>query len=303
MSTDEHTAAPSARSLVPMLALLLALVGLLATDWSAVDRGTLRSALGRDLQRITALASLQPAAGAEQARASMPVRVAQEGGPLWVTDAAQAAIADDPIFVEGDPHLLRIEVVQQGRTYGVRGQLWRQGWSLRAPEPLWVTAAPWIVLLSALAGAGWASLRRAVGGGMMLAGLVAQGLLMALPWPGGFARPSLEQAWREGPLGDAVIALARGLPDVSVALGAGVITLCILLMLFDHRRSPGQGGGLVFAGLLGVIGGVLWLEASLRAGLGSWVQQPAGLVAVAGALGLWGWAWRRRRPPALEAAP
>ncbi|MCA9710074.1 MAG: hypothetical protein KDK70_29820 [Myxococcales bacterium] len=301
MASDDDGVASRGRSLVPALALLLALFGLLATDATAVDRGVLRAALGRDLDRIAELGSLYPAGvrgGAEST--SLPVTVTQEGGPLWVTQEAEAAITDDPVFTAGDPHLLKVEVVAYARTYGVRGQLWRQGWSLRAPEPLWVSPAPWIVVFSALAGAGVAGLRRRLGGGWLLQGLLAQGLLLALPWPATFVRPSLEQSWREGPLGHAVVELARRLPDVSVAVGAGVITLCALLMLFDHRRSPGRGGGLVLDGLLGVLGAALWLEASLRAGLGPWLGQPAGVVAVAGLLGLWAWTWRRRRPVVLD---
>lgn len=295
MPPDASRAAGSRWSWVPLLALLLALAGLFATDASGVDQGVVRSALGRDLVRIAELASLRPPQGSAPGRASMPVTVTQDGGPTWITEQAQAAIAEDPVFTRGEPHLLRIEVVQHARTYGVRGQLWRQGWSLRAPEPLWVSPAPWVVLLSALAGAGWALLRGRLGGGGMIAGLCAQGLMLALPWPATFVRPSLEQTWRDGPLGHTVLELARGLPESSVALGAGLITLCMLLMLFDHRRSPGRGGGLVAVGLMGVLGGLLWLEASLRAGLGPWLGQPGGVLAAIGTGGLWAWAWARRR--------
>lgn len=303
-SADEPTAASAARPWIPALAVLLALWGLFATDDAAVDRAMVRAALGRDLGRITELAGLRPAGhsagpsadGFAADRVAMPVTVVQEGGPTWISEQAEAAIDDDPVFTRGEPHLLRVEVVHDARTYGVRGQLWRQGWSLRAPEPLWVSPAPWVVWLSGLAGAGWALGRRRLGGGLMLAGLLAQGLMRALPWPEPFVRPSLEQTVRDGPLGHAVVALARRLPDISVSLGAGVITLCVLLMLFDHRRSPGRGGELVVGGLLGVLGTLAWLEASLRAGLGPWLGQPAGLLALVGILGLWGWAWRRRRP-------
>lgn len=287
---------PASPSPLPLLALLLALVGLLLTDWGAVDRGVLRSALSRDLDRLTELAALGSMADPE-ARPRMPVDVVQEGGPMWITDLAEDAVEQDPVFTRGEPHLLRVEVIEHGRTYGVRSQLWRQGWSLRAPAPLWCNPAPWVVLLSALAGAGWSSLRRRVGGGLLGAGVLAQLLLLALPWPASFVRPSLEQAWRDGPLGHAIVQLARGLPDVSVAVGAGIITLCALLMIFDHRRSPGRGGGLVASGTLGAIGLGLWLEASLRAGLGPWLGQASGIVAMLGALGLWVWAARRRLPP------
>lgn len=302
MSSAEHAAARR-RSLVAALAVLVALLGLWATDGVAVERGVVRSAVARDLDRIAVLAGLVPAAGAD-ARTVMPVTVVQEGGPTWIVDEAEAAVASDPVFTRGEPHLLRIEVIEQGGTYGVRGQLWRQGWSLRAPEPLWVQPAPWIVLVSALAGAAWAWRRRGrFAQGVGLAGLVAQLLLWARPWPSGFVRPSLGETWREGPLGHAVLEVARGLPDVSVALGAGVVTLCAVLMVFDHRRSPGRGGGLVVMGTLAMLGLVAFIEASLRAGMVPWLTQPAGAVALAGAAGLWWWAWKGREPRAQGTAP
>jgi hypothetical protein len=301
MSSAEHATATRRLALGAVLAVLAALAGLWATDEVAVARGVLRSALARDLDRIAALAGLRE----EDERAVMPVTVTQEGGPTWIVEEAEAAIDADPVFTRGEPHLLRIEVIEHERAiYGIRGQLWRQGWSLRAPEPLWVTPAPWIVLASALAGAAWAGRRRrGLAGGLALAGLVAQLLLWVRPWPAGFVRPSLVGSWREGPLGHGVVALARGLPEASVAVGAGVVTLCVVLMIFDHRRSPGEGGRLVAAGLLGTGGLLAFVEASLRAGLLPWAAQPAGVVALVGAVGLWWWAWRRREPRAPETAP
>lgn len=282
------------------LAVLLALAGLFVTDLAAVDEGVMRGAIGRDLVRVAELASLRGTEDSAAATATMPVSVVPEGGPGWLGAAAEAAVEADPIFTRGEPHLLRVELVEHARCYGVRSQLWRQGWSLRAPDPLWVTPAPWTVLLALLAGAGWAGLRRGLAGGLVAAGLLAQGLVMALPWPPGFARPSLQQTWQEGPLGHAVVELARALPDASVALGAGVVTLCTVLMIFDHRRSPQTGGGFVLAGMLGVLGALVWLEAGLRAGLGPWLMQPGGILAMAGSLVLWWWAWRRRRPSGAQ---
>ncbi|MCA9655767.1 MAG: hypothetical protein H6712_08235 [Myxococcales bacterium] len=276
------------------LALLLALAGLLATDLDAVDEGMMRGAIGRDLVRIADLASLRGTEGSAGPTATMPVTVIPEGGPGWLGAAAEAAVEADPVFTSGEPHLLRVDLVEHARCYGVRSQLWRQGWSLRAPDPLWVTPAPWVALLSLLAGAGWAGLRRRLAGGLALAGVLAQLLVLALPWPPGFARPSLQDRWHDGPLGHAVVELARALPDASVAIGAGVVTLCLVLMIFDHRRSSEAGGGVVAAGMLGVLGALAWLEAALRVGLVPWVAQPAGWLALVGAAGLWAWAGRRR---------
>ncbi|MCX4245824.1 hypothetical protein OEB96_34715 [Paraliomyxa miuraensis] len=295
---------PPRRAGVALMALLMALVGLLWTDWDAVDRGVLRSVIARDLERVDALAGLKVESGSYEGQPSLPVMVVQEGGPSWIREEAEAAVRADDVLTLGEPHLLRVEVIEHARTYGVRCQLWRQGWSLRAPEPLWAGPAPWVVLLSALAGAGWAGLRRRVTGGLLLAGTLAQLLLLALPWPLPFVRPSLVQTWREGPLGHGVVTLARGLPDASMALGAGIITLCTVLMIFDHRRSPQQGGGVVAVGVLGVLGVLAWVEASLRAGLWPWLHQAAGWLAISGALGLWAWAVRgrvRRRAEGLDA--
>jgi hypothetical protein len=293
MSSAEQVAASRRRATGAVLAVLLSLVGLWITDGVAVARGVLRSAVARDLERVAGLAGLD---GPADARATLPVTVVQEGGPTWITEEAEAAVDADPVFTRGEPHLLRVEVIEHEGTFGVRSQLWRQGWSLRAPEPLWIRPAPWVVLASVLAGAAWAWRRRSPVGGVLLAGLVAQLLLLVRPWPAGFVRPSLQATWSEGPLGHGVVALARALPDSSVALGAGVVTLCALLMIFDHRRSSDRGGGLVARGMLGVLGLLALVEASLRAGLVPWAWQAGGVLALGGAAALWWWAWRAPQP-------
>jgi hypothetical protein len=119
-------------------------------------------------------------------------------------------------------------------------------------------------------------------------------LLRVRPWPPGLERPSLQEAWADGPLGHGVVALARGLPDASVAIGAGVVTLCAVLMVFDHRRSPDEGGVMVARGMLGVLGLLACVEGSLRAGAVPWASQAGGALALAAAAGSWWWAWRAR---------
>lgn len=293
MPSAEQAAVSRRRALGAGLLVLLALVGLVTSDGEAVARAVVRSAVARDLDRLAALAGLD---GPIDARTTLPVTVVQEGGPTWIAEEAEAAVEADPVFERGEPHLLRVEVIEHEGTYGVRGQLWRQGWSLRAPDPLWAQPAPWIVLVAALAGAAWVWQRRGVVGGLVLGGVVAQVLLLVRPWPPGFVRPSLQATWREGPLGHGVVALARALPDASVAIGAGVVTLCAVLMIFDHRRSPDGGSGLVARGMLGVLGMLALLEASLRAGLVPWAGQLGGALALAAAAGLWWRAWRAREP-------
>ena len=292
MTSAEQAAASRRRAVGAGLAGLLSLAGLFITDPVAVERGAVRSALARDLDRVAELAGLDAPA---DARTTLPVTVVQEGGPAWITEEAEAAVEAHPVFTPGEPHLLRVEVIDHEGTFGVRSQLWRQGWSLRAPEPLWVRPAPWIVLASLVAGAAWAWRRRSGFGGLVLAGLVAQLLLLAHPWPAGFVRPSLQATWRDGPLGHGVVALARALPDASVAIGAGVVTLCAVLMLFDHRRSPEQGGGLVARGLLGMLGLLALVEASLRAGVVPWAGQIGGALALGGAAAMWWWALHAAR--------
>lgn len=294
MATEPPRAASPRPSLLAPFALLLALVGLFATDFAAIDRGVVGSAVGRDLVRITELATLRGSAGSASAAATMPVMVTQDGGPGWLTEAAEEAVDADPIFERGEPHLLQVEALQYGRVFGVRCQLWRQGWSLRAPQPLWATPAVWVPWMAALVGAGLALMRGRLAGAVVVMGLVAQGLMLSLPWPADFVRPSFSQTLAEGPLGHFVVELSRTMPDSSVAIGAGVVTLCALLMLFDHRRSPGEGGGLVVGGTLAVVGGLAWLEAALRAGVDVWLATPAGVVGALGLGVLWFVAWRGR---------
>jgi len=296
-SVERRAAAWRRRAVSAGFAVLLSLVGLFITDPVAVARGVLRAMVARDLDRVAELAGLDVPA---DARTTMPVTVVQEGGPTWITEEAEAAVDADPVFTRGEPHLLRVEVIEHEGTFGVRSQLWRQGWSLRAPEPLWARPAPWIVLAALWAGAAWAWRRRSPVGGLVLAGLVAQLLLLVHPWPTGFVRPSLQATWQDGPLGHGVVALARALPDASVAIGAGVMTLCAVLMIFDHRRSSEQGGGVVARGLLGVLGLLALVEASLRAGVVPFAGQLGGALALGGAAALWWWAWRVAGTPPQE---
>lgn len=293
MSSAGQAAARWRRGLGAALLVALCVVGLAITDAEAVARGLVRGAVAHDLGRIRALAGLD---ASPDGRTTLPVTVLQEGGPTWITEEAEAAVDADPVLVRGEPHLLRVEVLEPEGWLGIRSQLWRQGWSLRAPDPLWLEPAPWVVLASLLAGAAWVWTRRSPAGGLLLGGLVAQALSWARPWPAGLVRPSLQATWRDGPLGHATQALAQALPDAAVAIGAGVITLCAVLAVFDHRRSPETGGAAVAWGMLGVLGALALVEASLRAGLVPWATQPGGALALASAVALWGWGWARARP-------
>jgi hypothetical protein len=94
-------------------------------------------------------------------------------------------------------------------------------------------------------------------------------------------------AVREGPIGGALVAWARGLPDSSLAIGAGVIVLCTILVVFDHRRSPSRGGMVLVRGLVGVAGLLLWLEAAARSGLFGWARTGAGALALVVLVAAW----------------
>lgn len=273
------------------MALLLVWVGLVLTDRTAVEQGVVGDAIGRDLVRLADLAALR-GSEADGPTASMPVMVTQDGGPGWLTAQAEAAVERDPVFERGDPHLLQVEVVEFRGVFGVRCQLWRQGWSLRAPQPLWVTPAPWVVWLSVLAGVAVAVVGRRLVAGLWVAALLVQWLLTALPWPADVPRVSWSATVEQGPLAHAVTELARALPEASGAFGAGVITLCVLLMIFDHRRAA-EGSTSLLAGAAAVLALAVWIEGATRAGLVPWLLTAGGAVSALGLSGLWWGAWRR----------
>lgn len=274
------------------VALLVA--GLLALDKQATGAAAVRQVARLHLVELGRLAGVRDGEG-RSTGATLQVQVVQNGGELWVGEAIAAAVDDDPAFARGDaPHLITVEVVHAGPATAVRMGLWRRGWSLGAPRPVVARAAPWVALLALAMGALLRAVGRRPGSSLLVAGVLAQAGTLLLPWPGPGARPGLLKEWQAGPLGTSVRLLAERLPDVSTAVGGGVIALCLLLAAFDHRRSRGRGGGLVLFGLLGVLGLSLLLEAAVRVGVPCALEQVGGWIALLGALGLW-WVARTGR--------
>jgi hypothetical protein len=192
--------------------------------------------------------------------------------------------------------IVRVEVVADDTHAALRGSLFRQGWNLRSEHPLRVRVVPWIPMLALALGLAVAVVSRRIGVGLAAAGASAQALDVLVAWPEAFVAVPWTDQLRDGPLGSAVIDLAVGLPDTAVAIGAGVITLCMVLVAFDHRRSSGKGGVLLAAGLFGVLGLLVWLEAATRCGFGAWIGTAAGatsILAMALAWGLQGRTLRR----------
>ena len=195
---------------------------------------------------------------------------------------------DHPAFSPGQgPHQLRFEYVQDGRTWAVRGQLWRKGWSLRPPEPAIARIVPWVVVLAAALGAVLWIRRVPLAIAAAVAAIAAQAGLSAVPWPEALLRPTWSEAIANGPAGRAVTGWARALPQQSVAIGAGVIALCVVLMVFDHRRSRDRGGWALVTALVTVVSAVVWIEAALRAEALAWASTGLGALGTLGLVGLW----------------
>lgn len=243
----------------------------------------------RVVEQIVHLAALESEEGAD-ARSKLPVSVTQEGGPLWVTAAAEAAVEKQTSLVLNDDGvgIIRMEVISDDTHLALRGGLYRQGWNLRSEHPLQVRVKPWVPMLGLALGLLAMVLSRRMGVGFAVAGVTAQVIDAALGWPAEFLAIPWQSQVRDGPVGSVVIDLALGLPDSGVAIGAGVVTLCTVLVAFDHRRSSGKGGTLMAAGLLGVLGIVIWVEAAARCGVGPWIGTAAGAASILAMALAWG---------------
>jgi len=249
------------------------------------DAGVERSQ--RLVEQLARLAGLEPS---DDARSRLPVRVNQEGGPLWVAPAVEAAVDEHQGFerVTDGLGIIRVEVVADDTHVAMRGGLFRQGWNLRAEHPLRVRAVPWIPMLALALGLGAMRFFGRMGVGFAVAGVAAQLLDAAVAWPDAFVAVPWQAAVRDGPVGSAVTALALALPDAAVAVGAGVVTLCLVLVVFDHRRSSGKGGTMLAAGMLGVLGMLVWVEAAARCGMGAWIGTAVGAASILAMALAWG---------------
>jgi arylsulfatase A-like enzyme len=301
-SAPNAAAVPSGRRgrrLAWAVAVLALVLGLLALDRQATGARSVEHAARLSLVELGRLAGVRDAQG-RATGTTIAVDVAQSGGELWIGQAIAAAVDRDPAFERGDgPHVLTVEVVENGPAIAMRMGLWRRGWSLGPPRPAIVRTAPFIVLLALAIGALVRSRGRSVGASLAIAGGLAQAGTLLLPWPGPGVPPGLVGQWRDGPLATVLRLVAERLPDSATAIGAGVIALCLVLAVFDHRRSPGRGGGLVISGLLGAAGVVALVEAAVRVGVPGALGQVAGWIAVLAVVGLW---WIARSPRTQLAA-
>ena len=213
---------------------------------------------------------------------------------MWIGASLEDVVARDDAFEAADgPHQLVAEVAGAERALGIRLSLQRRGWTIRSPEPVRLRLAPWIATVAGVLGA--LSLRwfRRVGAGLLVAGVLAQALLASVPWPPPVRGPELFEGWTSGPLGLWVRDAALALPDNAVAIGAGLVALCLMLVAFDHRRSRRKGGTLLASGLMGAMGLVAWIEVAWRVGAGAAVWTGWGAASLLALVGLW-WAARRR---------
>ncbi len=272
----------------PVLALVLLS---LALSFLGVASGLENTAPERARHVVATLAHLGGLQGSD-GEVGRPLRISvnQEGGPLWVTPAVEAAAQAHPAFeVVGDGvGTIRVEVIADDAHLALRGGLYRQGWNLRTEYPARIRVLPWIGMLSLGLGLAIAFGTRRLGWGLLSAGLLAQGLASALAWPAEVPEVPWAEAVRDGPLGRAVIDLALSLPDSAVAIGAGIVTLCLVLVGFDHRRSSGQGGALLVAGTLGAVGLVAWVEAAARVGVIAWMGTTPGVGSILAMALAWG---------------
>ncbi|MBL4688114.1 MAG: hypothetical protein JKY37_26225 [Nannocystaceae bacterium] len=280
---------------VSLVAVLAVVIGVVFVDDAKVTTRSLHGALAIAATEVAEMANLKPGSPARSPSA-LPVVVVVDGEMPWLAAEAKRAAALEPAFeLGGGPHELRFEYVGDGRTWAVRAQLWRRDWSLRPPEPVIVRIFPWVaVLAAALGGALWVR-RVPLWIAAAVSGVGAQVGLWAMAWPTAILRPSFYESVAAGPVGRQAVRWAAMLPETSLAIGAGIVTLCLVLVVFDHRRSPGQGGMAIWTALVVLLAGLAWLEAALRGQIVPWAMTGLGACGALGLVGLWGGcAWTRR---------
>lgn len=266
------------------------LMSVVATLAVVSDREALALAVVPVLARegladLDAVAGLRDATGASAV--AQPVGVVVEvDGPAWVAAAIEDAVANDDVYaVRSGPHRIRGELVVTPPIVAMRVSLERRGWVLHGAA-VRRRLLPALAVVPALVGvAAWAWSRRGALA-LVLAGVLAQVLLVVWPWPAELAAPRWADDVATGPLGALVVRLARGMDDTAFALAAGVVALTAVLALFDHRRSRSEGRVVLVSGLVALVGGLVWLEAAGRASVGAWITTPSGMVALVSSLAL-----------------
>ncbi len=211
--------------------------------------------------------------------AKVPVLLGIDG-PAWVDAPLRAAIERRGIVeLDRGPHGLRAEMIVQDDAAVLSLRLERRGWALRAPTPTRRRLAPALAIGPALlAGAVWLRTRRGAPS-LLLAGLLSQLLACTWPWPAALPSLALADELAASPLLRPVVALAQGLGDGAVVLGAGVIAACLVLVWFDHRRSRERPWAPQLLGIAAVIGACAWIEAAVRVGVLGWWSAPLPAIA------------------------
>ncbi|MFV8754238.1 hypothetical protein ACNOYE_27150 [Nannocystaceae bacterium ST9] len=287
--------------MLPRRLLMVALVGLLlaclALPWlggQAMREAALAGLASRELDDLALLAAVRDDQGTLLRDEPFPVEVVQDGGSLWITPAVERAVDESEWFATGNsPHILRVEVIEDPRALALQLHLWRAGWELRSPEPLRVRTTPWMLVIAGLLGAATAVLVRRVSLGLALAGVLAQLLLGTITAPAELFPPQTTWAeWQAGPLFGRVLPWIEAMTPVDLGIAAAVISLCLVLVAFDHRRSKSVDAGLDLgsAGLLALLGtlGLLGLiEALFRSGFAASLAAWPGWLALIGVLLAW----------------
>lgn len=267
------------RAAVGAWGLALGLVVMVAPtqSWSRQLTAEARGALGA-LER---LAGLREDDGTPSVARPLEVIVIQEGGPSWIRDAVQTALDDDATLrvTPGGPSLLRLQTTTLGPNLALRFSLDRRGWSLARPEPLRVQWTPWVAVL-ALAVGGVAYRRSGRGSvAWLLIGAAAQLLARVTPWPSPPGPGSWVERWSAGPLGQALLGVARALPERATGPLVALVLVSLGLVAWDHRRTPTRGGQWLGGRLAVGVGVVAWVEASARTGWWGAVTTPSGAAA------------------------
>lgn len=278
-----------------VFAVVVLAVGLWTLDGRATAAAPVRTTATVGFDELARLAGLRDPHGARTGADPLPVRIVQEGGPLWVEAELVAAVEAEGSFrVTQGPHVLRVEVVASDDAVALRPALWRRGWSITLPRPIVAWTAPhWAVLCGAL-GALLLAAGLSPAPGIAVAGVGAQLSALWVAWPAPTPPPGFGQRLSAGPLATWVRHAAQRLPDSATAIGIAIISACAVLILFDHRRSRGQGGRLVVGGVLALVGTVAWVEAAVRLGGLGLLSTVSGWLAVVGLAGLWWIAMRER---------
>jgi hypothetical protein len=300
------------RSLL-FVALLGTLLAGLALPWlggQATREAALDEMAGRSLDELALLANLRDEQGQLLRDDRFVVEVVQDGGSLWIAPTVERAVDDSEWFVTGNsPHLLKVEVVEDPRAIALQLHLWRGGWELRAPEPLRVRTTAWMIPIACLLGAATALLLRRISVGLLVAGVVAQLLLGTIIPPRELFPPQTTWLeWQTGPLLGRLLPWIGSMGPIHLAIAVALISLCLVLVGFDHRRSKSDGDELDLLGasvlaLLGTAGLIGLVEAVFRSGFWAALSGVAGVLALLGIVLAWvpalslareGWLRQRR---------